>query len=516
MKDFYNLFDEPWISVLNKDLTYSSYGIKELLLKAHEIVELSEATPLTKYGIYRLLIALVMDAFDINDQDTLEELLVDKRFSEEVIDKYYEEQRSNFYLFSETRPFFQNPHIRDTELKKQKSVSSLFPFNPSGNNTILFNHSLEEEHKISPKYCAKALCTLSAFIPIGGRGYTASINGRPPWYILLKGNNLYEILLLNSCSTSIPENDSKAPVLWKLPSVIQDEPISQTSTLQGLTWLPRYVYLFPDEGGKCTYSGETSDILVSNIAFEQGWSFKGKWVDPHASYITSNKGRFPLSLRLGKKIWRDIGPLLLKNEPGSSIKFTNPIVVRQFYSLQYNEILPDDYLMIVEAYGIRTEKAKYLEWFEETLSLPLKILRDSFLKEQIQPAIDLANKVEYLLNITINDVATKNKRKLNVNSLKRQALDKYWGRLEPLFKKEFLLKLQRQDINNFNESGQLQLEWKHTLRGIGREILEECLGEISTNPQFLRNQVESMDNFNRKIYYMLFKKKESKIKTKKS
>lgn len=516
MKDFYNLFDEPWISVLNKDLTYSSYGIKELLLKAHDIIELSEATPLTKCGIYRLLIALVMDAFDINDQNTLEELLVDKRFSEEIIKKYCEEQKPKFFLFSESHPFFQNPHLKDTIRKKQKSISSLFQFIPTGYSTILFNHLVEEEHKISPKYCAKALCTLSAFIPVGGRGYTASINGRPPWYTLLKGKNLYEILLMNSCSISIPQNDSKAPVLWKLPSVLQGGPISQTSTLQGLTWLPRYVYLFPDEGGKCTYSGETSNILVSNIAFEQGWSFKGKWVDPHASYITSNKGQFPLPLKSGKKIWRDIGPLLLKNEPDNSIKFNNPIVVQQFLSLKYYEILPDDYLMILEAYGIRTEKAKYLEWFEETLSLPLKILRDAFLKDQIQPAIDLANKVEFLMNKTINDFATKNKRKLNVNSLKRQALDKYWGRLEQLFKKDFLLKLQHQDIDNVNDRGQLQLEWKQTLRVIGREILEECLGEISTNPQFLRNQVESMDNFNRKIYFMLFKKKSQKSKQKKS
>ena len=507
MKDLYNLFDEPWIDVLNKDLTYSSCGIKELLLKAHEIIELSEATPLTKYGIYRFLIALVMDAFDINDQEILEDFIVDKQFSEELIKKYCQEQRSNFFLFSESHPFFQNPHLKDTIKNKQKSVSSLFQFIPTGYSTILFNHSLEEEHKISPKYCAKALCTLSAFIPVGGRGYTASINGRPPWYTLLKGNNLYEILLLNSCCVSIPLNDSKAPILWKLPSVLQNDPISQTSTLQGLTWLPRYVYLFPDEGGKCTYCGETSDILVSNIAFEQGWSFKGDWVDPHTSYITSNKGRFPLSLKSGRKIWRDIGPLLLKTEPGSSIKFDNPIVVQQFLSLENREILPDDYQMILEAYGIRTDQAKYLEWFEETLSLPLKILRNPFLSAQIQPAIDKANKVESLLNETINNFGTKNSRKLNINSLKRQALDKYWGRLEFLFKKDFLLKLRDQDINNINESGRLQLEWKQKLRAIGQEILEECLGEISTNPQFLRNQVESMDDFNRKIFFMFFKKK---------
>lgn len=514
MDDFYNLFEESWISVINKDLSYGNYGIKDLLLNAHEILELAEDNPLTKYGIYRILVALVMDALELKDIDSLNESLEEKQFSQQSIDNYCKTQKAKFYLFSESNPFFQNPNLKNTEEKDKKSIASLFQFIPSGNNTILFNQILEKEYKVSPEYCAKALCTLSAFIPVGGRGYTASINGRPPWYILLKGRNLFETLLLNSCVTSIELNSYNAPVLWNIPDIVQTKPIMHTSTLQGLTWLPRYIYLFPEEGGKCTYSGRHSEILVSNIAFEQGWSFKGEWIDPHVSYIISKKGRFPLPVVRGKKVWRDIGPLLLQKDPYSSTKFENPIIIQQFKALKYEDILSDDYLMLIEAYGIRTDQAKYLEWFEESLSLPIKILRDSKLIGQIQPTIDMANSVESLMNKAINIFSTQNRRKLNTKSLKAEALQNYWGILEHKFKEEFLFALYNQDGDDINARGQLELEWKHILRNIGRIILEKFLGGMSTNPKFLQKQIETMDFFNKSIYSMLFKKSDE-LKSKK-
>lgn len=513
MNDFYNLFEEPWISVIHKDLSYWNYGIKQLLLNAHEILELAEDNPLTKYGIYRILIALVMDAFKLRSIDTLDDCLGEEKFSPQIIEQYYKDQKAKFFLFSELNPFFQNPNLRNIENKDKKNISSLFQFIPTGNNTILFNHILEKEHKIAPEFCAKALCTLSAFTPVGGRGYTASINGKPPWYILLKGRNLFETLLLNSCVTSIEANNEDAPVLWNSPNIVKNEPIMSTSTLQGLTWLPRYIYLFPDEGGMCTYSGQNSDVLVSNIAYEQGWSFKGEWTDPHVSYIVSTKGRFPLQVNSGKKIWRDIGPLILQKAPGSTTKFENPIIIQQFKVLKFEDILPDDYLMLIESYGIRTDKAKYLEWFEESLSLPIKILRNSKLLIQIQPAIDIANSIESLMKKAMTIFSTQNGRKLNIDALKAQVLHKYWGILEHKFKEEFLFSLYNQVENDINAQGQLELEWKHVLRDSGRKTLEEFLGEMSSNPRFLQKQVETMDFFNKSVYSMFFKKvDERKIK----
>lgn len=119
------------------------------------------------------------------------------------------------------------------------------------------------------------------------------------------------------------------------------------------------------------------------------------------------------------------------------------------------------------------------------------------------------------MNKAIYIFSMQNGRKLNTESLKAEALQNYWGILEHKFKEEFLFALYNQDVNDINARGQLELEWKHILRNIGRTILEEFLGGMSTNPKFLQKQVETMDFFNKSIYSMLFKKPdELKLKKK--
>ena len=516
MEDQYNLIEESWIEVVTLEGDLTSYCIKDLLLKAHQIREIYDSSPLMKYGVYRFLIAFISDAFNIAEIEDIEKLIEAKNFSSDIIDVYCKAHFEKFFLFSDKYPFYQNPNF--DEKSETKPITELLQFFfPKGNNTILFYHKLQKEHTFSPLICARALCALPAFAVSGGRGYKPSINGKPPWYVLIKGKNLFETLVLNSCGTPIELNTGKGGVLWKSPKIEYSTPIQMTSTLQGLTWLPRYIHLIPAEGGNCTYTGKSSNILVSELKIKQGWSFTGKWTDPHISYILSEKyGRSSLKLKEGKKIWRDLGPLLLI--PEMKAKYEIPKVVSQFQSLKYEDTLPDNYLLTIEIYGLRTDKAKFIEWNIETLSIPLGIARNSYKRVQIQPAIDFANKVESVLYKSLIIFSTKNNKKNDIiyNRLKYLTIFEYWTQLEAIFKGKFLQDLENQDEEDVDASGRLQKEWKTDLRILSKKVLETFLGEMSTNAEFLKKQVETLDYFSKIVYSILFPKKISKSKSKRN
>lgn len=506
MENKYNLLEEPWIDVMGINNNLDMLGVKQILLEAHNLLQITDSSLLMQYGIYRFLIAFISDMLDIVTLDDLENILEQGSFPSEIIENYCSEQYPKFYLFSEENPFYQNPKIK--ERNKRKSVANLIQFIPSGNNAIHFYHGLERDQAISPPICAKALCALTPFTPIGGRGYKASINKKPPWYILIRGRNLFEMLLLNCAGIHIDVNDNDAPVLWNNPHIDKKDPVQQTSTLQGLTWLPRYVYLYPDKEGICTYSGKESDILVSEIELEQAWSFDGTWIDPHISYIRGKKGLMPLVPIKGKSLWRDIGPLMLMTEDSSNSPHEVPIVVKQLKSLNLYKRFLESGSLVVQAYGILTDQAKYLDWSMETLSLPLKILMDRYLEFQVQPAIDLANQVERILYSTIKFFAQKNDT-IN-NSLKSLCITEYWRSLEKSFKEDFLVKLENQDLDNIDARGELQDHWKKTLRNTARDMLEIYLGEMGTNATFLKRKVEAIDFFMKRLFGVLFPNKKNK------
>ena len=55
MSATFNVLDQAWIPVVTADGEETLLGIRETLLRAHELRELSSASPLEEYGLYRFL-----------------------------------------------------------------------------------------------------------------------------------------------------------------------------------------------------------------------------------------------------------------------------------------------------------------------------------------------------------------------------------------------------------------------------------------------------------------------------
>lgn len=218
----FNLLDEPWIKVMDKDCGIHEISLIEVFQKAHIYKELCGELPTQDFAVLRLLLAVLHTVFSRYDMegnmqlledsdaalDRWEELWNEKRFPAEVITQYLESQRENFYLFHPKRPFYQCEHAKvGTEYSAPKLNGSL---SESGNKLRLFSGiSGSEKEEMSFAEAARWLLYVNAYddtsakpsreskergvkLPSTGVGWLGKLG-----IVFITGNNLFETLMLN-------------------------------------------------------------------------------------------------------------------------------------------------------------------------------------------------------------------------------------------------------------------------------------------------------------------------------
>lgn len=508
MKVSFNLMYEKWIPVEDPSGKIEEKGILDVLKNSEKMMRITDPSPIFEYGMYRLLIALVSDIYEINDLEGIVELLQTGNFNDKKLDDYIAKWESSFDLFDAERPFYQI--IPEAQDDNRKFISSLLHQIPSGTNVIHFFHSLERQSAISPVICARAICSIPVFMQSAGKGYSPSINGIPPWYVLIEGENLFETIVLNTCGSPLELNSGNYPVAWKKKDhVKKKEEIIAVSTLQGFTWQSRRIHFYPEKGGICSYTGKPTEILVRKMFFEPGWKFVGKWTDPHVSYRNTKKGTFTVWPSEGKQLWRDVGPLLLLKETmytsDKKISYDRPVVIDQFTELIEYEGISKEKQLNINVYGIRTDmKAKVFEWQKERLSLPTELLKVHEAGKKVQEAVDLADYVDYAIRKSIKSLHPKasNKKEVFVN-LSNKASKEFWDRLEPIFKGKFLQELAKIQEDDLKGPEMLKNTWKTDLKNISRLILDKYLDLRGSTAESLRSQILSQDMFNKITYKKL-------------
>lgn len=513
----YNLLEESWINAIDLTGKKCVMGIKQLLRRADELEAIIDSSPVVQYSIYRMLIAFIMDAFFIQDIEEIEEIIDNGQFNKEIIDNYSKKWYNRFDLFDSEYPFYQSPPSQHVP-SKTKNISELFLQFPTGINVIHFYHMKGDEHAISPEICAKGLCTIPAFALAAGRGYSPSINGTPPWYVLVLGNNLFETLVLNTCGMSIAEASGSGSVAWRCDEpIIPKMEVTEVSLVEGLTFQPRYICLIPSEGGRCTYTGKDSDLLVSEIFYQPGLKWKGNWRDPHVAYKFDGNKVFGVKPQEGREIWRDTGPLaLLKRKDSKEIKYDRPIVVTQFGIMEEMSMLEENKSLKLEIYGARVKagQAKVFEWQHTYLTLPIKLILSEESGIVLQKAMEHAEKVHYAIQAAIKTMYPREGKsnKKAFGRIKERASRRFWKTLEPLFKEKFLLELSR--MVGTSDWKPLEAMWKEILRNTGNYILNETIGPLDTDADFIKRQVQAEQEYSKRTYKM-FKDLIQQNKTKK-
>ena len=74
MRASFNVLDQAWIPVISLEGKEETLGIRETILRAHELREITSASPLEEYSLYRFLGLLLMDMLRPENEDDIEDL----------------------------------------------------------------------------------------------------------------------------------------------------------------------------------------------------------------------------------------------------------------------------------------------------------------------------------------------------------------------------------------------------------------------------------------------------------
>lgn len=493
MKPQFDLLTQPWIPVVRNDGTYTEMGLREALLDAADIREVRDPLPIVEFSLYRLLTALVMDAFEIWNTWDLRKLLATSRFDGDRIASYFGDHADEFDLFSEEHPFLQTPGMHK---EKDKPFAGLLPIIPSGTGAAHFHHGHEITFGVSEAVAARALTTISPFMTAGGAGLSPSINGAPPWYVLITGDNLFQTICYNCCAVPLDGLDKGTPPAWSNPEPVEKRNYTSASLLEGLTWRPRRIRLIPGPAGRCSITEQDCDVTVSRMKFAAGASTRiPAWTDPNVPYKTT-KERTVLRPQEGREVWRDTGPLLLLTDRDYmgkkyTTRFERPRVVDQLSELHLPTGTPIGFVV----YGMRTDlKMKVFEWHRERLDLPIPLILNDWFHWTAQAAIETADSAGSYIRKHIKQAYPRNAKgnKSGFDSLVALAGSDFWSSLRDPYQ-SFLEDLAKMDPDS-DDTEQVR-QWREEVVRTAWRVFDEAVGNLDTDAQTLKRQMAARRNF---------------------
>jgi CRISPR system Cascade subunit CasA len=502
----YDLLTEPWVPCVNLSAEAEAVGLIDALRRAHELREVRDGSPLVTYGLYRLLLAIAHDLFAPRAEAEWLALFRRGRFDPEPLRRFRGEYADRFDLFHPTRPFYQSGDIplgQDGNARgeqKAATVGVLRPELPTGTFKNHFHHAYDGAHAFCPACAARSLAVLPPFVWPQGSGYVNSINGSPPVYVWLAGQNLFETLcwnlvLLHHLPQVAAESDRP---WWRCDGVVGKAEIKHAvGYLESLTWQPRRVRLIPGLAGNCTLCGEGTPVLVRGMVWAGGWTRpKGAtwWQDPFVAYSGPGE-RQPAALRLkeDRPLWRDYATLCL---PGSGARSHLPARITEQAADLEGRLDPDGVPPTLHCFALRNDNAKVIEWRRDALPFSARVASDPDRAAVVREALEQAEQVDTLLTGHIKKLYPRegkgNPRVFG--ALIRQARDGYWSALAEPFRR-LVVDL---DVEDLDEPGRDALagDWREAVRRAARTSFEAVADAMDANADALRRAAEA-----RRLFY---------------
>ena len=94
----FNLLEEDWIPCLMPDGHLEEMGIKDVLVRAHEVHGISDASPLVNTALHRLMLAILHRNFGPKDLTVWKDLWRGGRWDADTLLDYFDEWRARFDL----------------------------------------------------------------------------------------------------------------------------------------------------------------------------------------------------------------------------------------------------------------------------------------------------------------------------------------------------------------------------------------------------------------------------------
>jgi CRISPR system Cascade subunit CasA len=411
----FNLITEKWIPCLtNKGAV--DFSLRDVLVNAHTIKELSDDSPLVTVALHRLLLAILHRNFGPANFDEWKELWRKGRWDDATLNAYFDKWARRFDLFDNDRPFYQVQRMtkivvvkkgkEKTEETKNEEVeilpiSTLVQEAATATNATLFDHRIDSfPEAMKASMAARYLVARQGYSISEGSGYAESV-GANGYTVLVRGKNLFETLALNL----VPYNEATPMPCQKEKEASKDKPVWEQEFpqradekgeahplgyLDYLTWQSRKIHLV---------TSDKADIVsqcqrVKNLKL----STQAEILDPLKSYEKNEqKGWLAKRVNEEKALWRDSHSLLEESENPTSPKSRRPEVFNHLARVALNrkEInAARKYAFTIFGMNNVNGKASFKLWVRELLPLPLIYLTTANLTSQLRQAIEIAEKVE--------------------------------------------------------------------------------------------------------------------------
>jgi CRISPR system Cascade subunit CasA len=178
------------------------------LLRAHEIGEVHDGSPVVTLALHRLLLAILHRNFGPASLRAWKRLWVAGHFDSGKLTGYFDRWHNRFDLFDRERPFYQTGGLTSD---RSLPIAALFDELSCKNNATLFDHSTNENHRtVSAAEAARGLIARQGFALGLGISPTIAIHGKAVktdnrkdgplargLVVLVRGDNLFRTLLCN-------------------------------------------------------------------------------------------------------------------------------------------------------------------------------------------------------------------------------------------------------------------------------------------------------------------------------
>ncbi|MBE2279582.1 MAG: type I-E CRISPR-associated protein Cse1/CasA [Ignavibacteriaceae bacterium] len=441
----FNLINEKWIPVIDKNGNLINVGFLELLTETKNYRDIYHYSPLVKLGMFRVLLALIRRIEPVNSKKSWSELYKRGSFNKEAIENYFKKWHDRFYLFHELYPFYQ---VFEHPTAEPAPVTKIVMHKAAGNNVVYYDHSnVKTTPLLTPADAALHLIAFQTFAPGGGvskslvKGITTNFTGSPFTGILInlvKGNDLFSTLMLNNLISPelnvVQNEDENDTPCWENNQGLLRTEKPLTGYLDYLTFTTRAVKLIPDI--------VKGNFFVNQVQISQGRSLPEMVREPFTAYLLSKKDGFiSLKIRPEQAAWREFNNLVALTGK------VNLIPPQNIY--QANLLLDENYIdtetnFRLESGGLATEKAKLILWRLDELPLPVYLLKDQDFINTVEKALKEADSTGYALKkfterivgeLTKFQGNTADKDTVQTLYKNISTAENYWSELEIPFKK---------------------------------------------------------------------------------
>ncbi|MBM3983365.1 MAG: type I-E CRISPR-associated protein Cse1/CasA [Planctomycetes bacterium] len=390
----FDLIGEPFIPCVRTDGTAVEYGLRDALLRAHEIRELRDLSPLVTIALHRLLLAVLHRAYGGPRLGEREAILRAGRFDAGRVTAYLAKWADRFDLFHEKYPFYQRAGFTT---KEPSGINRLAQELSRGNNAALFDHTYDDPPPaMTPAETARLVAAEQAFAVGGGKSDTGNTTHAPlvsAANVLVRGATLFETLWLNLTvyddERPVASDASDLPVWERKPAPPHTEPPTPFGYMDYLTWQSRTLRVVPEEA-------EGGAVVVRRVHYGQGRKCEviEGFFNPMVAYTRADKKDpwMPVRFNEFRDLWRDSAPLFQLCEPHNELERA-PRLVHDLAGSELRTVLPAPARYQLSVFGLCTDKAKVNFWRHESLPLPLKYLNDAELIGRLKLALKLAEEV---------------------------------------------------------------------------------------------------------------------------